>query len=52
MSEPTTTEWRWANERGANGMPHPDELEYFGYVKVAAHPLYPSSYLMRRDVDE
>jgi len=42
-------EWRWANERGANGMPYPEELEYFGYQKVAQHPAYPSSWLMRRD---
>ena len=42
-------EWRWANERGANGMPYPEELEYFGYERVAQHPAYPSSWLMRRD---
>ena len=42
-------EFRWANERGASGMPHPEELEHLGYVRVRQHPLFPLSWLMRRD---
>lgn len=42
-------EFRWASETGRSGMPHPDELEYFGFVRVRRHPFYPASWLMRRD---
>ena len=42
-------EFRWASERCANGMPHPEELEYFGFEKVGRDPRYPGSWLMRRD---
>lgn len=45
----TQTEWRWASETGANGMITVEEAEWLGYQKVAQHPLYPKSWLMRRD---
>lgn len=48
-SEARITEWRWANERGKQGLITVDEAEYFGYAKVAEHPMYPGSWLMRRD---
>ena len=41
-------EFRWASETGAHGMPHPEELEYLGFVRVARHPRWPSSWLMKR----
>lgn len=43
-------EFRWASEVGSNGMPYPEELEYFGYIKVRRSPLYHASWLMRREI--
>lgn len=42
-------EFRWANDRGANGLPHPDELAREGYLRIAQHPRWPSSWLMVRE---
>lgn len=44
------TEYRWASETGAHSMPHPEELEWLGYVRVCRDPRYPSSVLMKREV--
>ena len=49
-AERASGEYRWASEHGTAGMPHPEELAYLGYVKVRQHPMWPSSWLMRRDV--
>lgn len=43
--------FRWANERGLNSMPTPEVLELEGWVRVHRHPFWPSSYLMRRDME-
>jgi len=49
-----TTEYRWANEKGAHSMPHPDELHWLGYEYVLKDGQtvrdlrYPDSVLMRR----
>lgn len=39
--------FRWANESGAAGLPRVTDLEKAGWVKVATHPVWPSSWLMR-----
>ena len=41
--------FQWANESGAHGMARPAALEKIGYVKVRQHPLWPKSWLMRKD---
>lgn len=46
-----TYEVRWANETGAQGMPRPEDLEAQGWYRVGNHPLYRTSWLMRRDDD-
>lgn len=43
------TVYRWASERGAQGMPYPEELAHLGYERIREHPLYPGAWLMRRD---
>lgn len=52
----TSWEYRWASERGAHSMPHPDELRYLGFLPALRdgqeirNPRYPGSLLMVRDV--
>lgn len=41
-------EYRWASETGAQGMPHPEELEYLGYERLLRHRFWPDSILYRR----
>jgi hypothetical protein len=41
--------YQWASETGAQGMARPSALEKLGYVKVRRHPLYPTSWLMRKE---
>lgn len=41
--------YQWANESGTHGMARPAALERIGYVKVRQHPLYPKSWLMRKE---
>lgn len=41
--------FRWASESGASGMPSVADLERAGWIRVATHPCYPRSWLMRRD---
>lgn len=41
--------YQWANESGVHGMARPSYLEAHGWVKVRQHPLYPKSWLMRKD---
>ena len=48
----TVAEFRWASETGAAGLPAIEELEYLGYRRMAQHPIYPKSWLMRRDCDD
>lgn len=43
------TDFHWANERGANGMPRPETLEADGWVRHVRHPNYPASWLMRKE---
>ena len=45
-------EFRWASETGEVGLPALEELEYLGYRRMAQHPVYPRSWLMRRDCQE
>jgi len=40
--------FRWASESRAHGLPTPTELEFIGWTRVAQHPLYEQSWLMRR----
>lgn len=53
--EQPVKEYRWASESGAQGMPHPDELRYFGYTEarrgdaVVRDPRYPGSVLFVRE---
>ena len=42
-------EFRWADDAGVLGLPHPEELEYFGYQRVTRHPRWPTTWLTRRD---
>ena len=42
-------EFRWAACDWRNSMPHPDELEYLGFVIVREHPIYRGVWLMKRD---
>lgn len=44
-----STLYQWANTAGVNGMPRPSHLEKLGWVKVRQHPLWPKSWLMRKD---
>lgn len=44
-------QFRWANEECLNGLPHPEELEYLGYVRVQRHPHFYKSWLMKREVE-
>ena len=46
---PSQIEFRWASDIGGNSLPYPEELEYLGFVRAAQHPVYPSSWLMKRD---
>lgn len=43
------TEYRWANEAGAHGMPTPAQCEADGYRRVRQHPFWPASWLMVRE---
>ena len=45
-------EFRWANEREANGMPTPEALEAEGWVRVRRHPFWLLSWLMTRQEPE
>ena len=44
-----TVVYQWANVKGVHGMATPAYLESHGFVKVRQHPLYPLSWLMRKD---
>jgi hypothetical protein len=37
---------QWASETGAHGMPAPQELERFGWHRLAEHPLFQGTWLM------
>ena len=39
---------RWASDSGAQGMPHPEELEYLGWKRLREHPSYAGVWLMVR----
>lgn len=43
--------FQWANESGAHGMARPAYLEAQGWVKVRQHPLWPKSWLMKKDAE-
>ena len=43
------TEYRWASDSGAQGMPYVEEIEYLGFERLREHPLFPGTWLMRRD---
>lgn len=40
--------FQWADEDRAHGMHQPEKLEALGWVRVAPHPRYPTSWLMVR----
>jgi hypothetical protein len=42
------TLFQWANEEGTSGMPLPEELERQGWVRVAQHPRWVKSWLMKK----
>jgi hypothetical protein len=51
-AQPASTgaiQYQWANESGAHGMARPSYLEARGWVKVRQHPLWPKSWLMRKE---
>jgi len=56
VQRPYRREFRWANVRGGHNMPHPEELEYLGYVYFerdgmrVVEPRFRGSILMVREI--